>query len=53
MRLPCRVSQTLAQRWLRYSMRRSLKVGIANKRLAVAWNKDYLYRLIDLEPKPV
>ena len=32
---------------------RSLKVGIANKRLAAAWNKDYLCRLIGLKPKPV
>ena len=32
---------------------RSLKVGIANKRLAAAWNKDYLYRLIGLKPKPI
>ena len=26
---------------------------IANKRLAAAWNKDYLCRLIGLQPKPV
>ena len=32
---------------------RSLKVGIANKRLAAAWNKDYLCRLIGLELKPI
>ena len=32
---------------------RSLKVGIANKRLAAAWNKDYLCQLIGLKPKPV
>ena len=32
---------------------RSLKVGIANKRLAAAWNKDYLCRLIGLKSKPV
>ncbi|MXZ43330.1 MAG: ISAs1 family transposase, partial [Caldilineaceae bacterium SB0666_bin_21] len=32
---------------------RSLKVGIANKRLAAAWNKDYLCRLIGLKTKPV
>ena len=32
---------------------RSLKVGIANKRLAAAWYKDYLCRLISLKPKPV
>lgn len=32
---------------------RSLKVGIANKQLAAAWNKDYLCRLIGLKPKPV
>ena len=31
---------------------RSLKVGIANKRLAAAWNKDYLCQLIGLKPKP-
>ncbi len=29
-----------------------LKVGIAKKRLATAWNKDYLYRLIGPKPKP-
>ena len=28
-------------------------VGIANKRLAAAWNKDYLCRLIGLKSKPV
>ena len=32
---------------------RSLKVGIANKRLAAAWNKDYLCQLIGLKPKPI
>lgn len=32
---------------------RSLKVGIANKRLAAAWNQDYLCRLMGLKPKPV
>jgi len=32
---------------------RSLQVGIANKRLAAGWNKDYLYRLIGLKPKPI
>ncbi len=32
---------------------RSFKVGIANKRLAAAWNKDYLCRLIGLKSKPV
>ena len=31
----------------------SLKVGIANKRLAAAWNKDYLCQLVGLKPKPV
>ena len=31
----------------------SLKVGIANKRLAAAWNKDYLCQLIGLKPKPI
>ncbi len=34
---------------------RPLKAGIANKRLAAAWNKDYLYRLIGrkrMGPKP-
>ena len=29
---------------------RSLKVGIANKRLAAGWNKDYLCQLMGLEP---
>ena len=29
------------------------RVGIANKRLAAAWNKDYLCRLIGLKPKPI
>ena len=28
-------------------------MGIANKRLSAAWNKDYLCCLIDLKPKPV
>ena len=32
---------------------RSLKVGIANKRLAAAWDKDYLCRLLGLKPKPI
>ncbi len=32
---------------------RTLKVGIANKRLAAAWNKDYLCQLIGLKPKPI
>lgn len=32
---------------------RSLKVGMANKRLAAGWNKDYLCRLIGLKPKPI
>ncbi len=32
---------------------RSLKVGIANKRLAAGWNKDYLCQLIGLKPKPI
>ena len=32
---------------------RSLKVGIANKWLAVGWNKDYLCQLIGLKPKPI
>ena len=32
---------------------RSLKVGVANKRLAAAWNKDYLCQLIGLKPKPI
>ena len=32
---------------------RSLKVSIANKRLAAAWNKDYLSRLIGLKPQPI
>ncbi len=31
----------------------SLKVGIANKRLAAGWNKDYLCQLIGLKPKPI
>ena len=31
---------------------RTLKVGIANKRLAAAWNKDYLCQLIGLKPQP-
>jgi len=30
-----------------------LRVGIANKRLAAAWNKDYLCQLIGLKPKPI
>ena len=29
---------------------RSLKVGIANKRLAAAWDKNYLCQLMGLEP---
>ena len=29
------------------------RVGIANKRLAAAWNKDYLCQLIGLKPKPI
>ena len=29
------------------------KGGIANKRLAAAWNKNYLCQLIGLKPKPV
>jgi len=32
---------------------RTLKVGIANKRLAAGWDKDYLCRLIGLGPKPI
>jgi len=32
---------------------RSLKVGIANKRLAAAWDKNYLCRLIGLDPKSI
>ncbi len=32
---------------------RSLRVGIANKRLAAAWNKDYLCQLMGLKPKPI
>ena len=32
---------------------RSLKVGIAHKRLAAAWNKDCLCRLIGLKSQPV
>ena len=32
---------------------RTLKVGIANKRLAATWNKDYLCQLIGLKSKPV
>jgi len=28
-------------------------VGIANKRLAAAWNKGYLCQLIGLNPKPI
>lgn len=32
---------------------RSLKMGIANKRLAEAWNKDYLCQLIGLKPNLV
>ncbi len=32
---------------------RTLKVGIANKRLAAAWNKDYLCQLMGLKPKPI
>ena len=32
---------------------RSFKVGIANKRLAATWNKDYLCHLMGLKPKPV
>ena len=31
----------------------ALKVGIANKRLAVAWNKAYLCRVVGLMPKPI
>ena len=31
---------------------RTLKVGIANKRLAAAWDKNYLCRLIGLDPQP-
>ena len=31
----------------------SLKVGIANKRLAAAWNRDYLCQLVGLKPKPI
>ena len=31
---------------------RSLKVGIAAKRLTAAWDKDCLCRLIGLDPKP-
>ena len=27
-------------------------MGIANKRLPAAWNKDYLCRLIGFKPKP-
>ena len=29
------------------------RVGIANKRPAAAWNKNYLCRLIGLKPKPI
>lgn len=32
---------------------RSLQVGIANNRLAAAWNKDYLCRPVGLKPKPI
>ena len=32
---------------------RSLRMGIAHKWPAAAWNKDYLCRLIGLEPKPI
>ena len=32
---------------------RTLKVGIANKRLAAAWNKDYLCQLMGLKSKPI
>ena len=32
---------------------RSLKAGIAHKRLAAAWDKDYLCRLLGLKPKPI
>jgi hypothetical protein len=31
---------------------RSLKVSFASKRLAAAWNKNYLCRLIGLKLKP-
>ena len=31
----------------------SLKVRISNKRLAVAWNKAYLCRVVGLMPKPI
>ncbi len=31
----------------------SLKVGVAHKRLAAAWNKDYLCHLIGLKQKPI
>ena len=30
-----------------------LRAGIANKRLAAVWNKDYLYWLIGLKPEPI
>jgi hypothetical protein len=32
---------------------RTLKVGIANKRLAAGWDKNYLCQLIGLGPKPI
>ena len=32
---------------------RTLKVGIANKRLAAGWDKNYLCQLIGLKPKPI
>ena len=32
---------------------RSLQVGIANNRLAAAWNKNYLCRPVGLKPKPI
>ncbi|MCE2467261.1 MAG: ISAs1 family transposase [Caldilineaceae bacterium] len=32
---------------------RSLKVGIAHKRLAAAWDKNYLCRLIGFDPKSI
>ena len=32
---------------------RTLKLETANKRLAVAWDKNYLCQLIGLKPKPI
>ena len=32
---------------------RTLKVGIANKRRAAGWDKNYLCQLIGLKPKPI